>query len=222
LSKSFLIALPTYNEIESIETMIQRIQKMGYPLIVVDGNSKDGTIEKAESLGVEVFQRGKYGNGYGGGILKAFEVAKNKGYEYLGILDCDITYAPEDFERLLNFIPEFDLVVGARPMNDIVFWRRIGNYLHTYSTRLMYGAKIKDVNSGMRLMKVSKFYGFIDSAQFGMVPQISSLALRNGYGYKEVAIDYSERAGESKVNILDGAVILWALIKERFKKKLNN
>lgn len=220
--KSFLIALPTYNEIESIEKMILRIKKLNYDLIVVDGGSTDGTVEKAQSLGIEVFLRGKYGNGYGGGILKAFEIAEERSYKYLGILDCDITYSPEDFEKMVNFIPTYDIIVGARPMKNIALWRRVGNYLHTYSTRLMYGKRIKDVNSGMRIMNVSKFFGHVDSSQFGMVPQISSFALRNNYSYKEVDISYSERAGESKVNILDGAVILWALIKERFKKKLNN
>ena len=200
--------------------MINRVRKMGYPLIIVDANSTDGTIEKAESMGVEVIQRGDLGMGYGCGVRKAFMVAADRGYEYLGLLDCDITYAPEDFELLLPFIPENDMVVGARQMNDIILWRRLGNYAHTFAAMFLYFRNIMDVNSGMRLMRVNKFLGHIDAYHFGMIPQISSLAMRNRYSYKEVPISYSDRAGESKVNIMDGWYILWALIKERFKKRI--
>jgi len=68
-----LVCLPTYNEIKSVEPMIDRIRNIGLDLILCDQNSTDGTVEKAGSKSVPVYQRDGYGKGWG--VRKALEVA---------------------------------------------------------------------------------------------------------------------------------------------------
>ena len=104
MSPAYLIALPAYNEIQSIGGMINRIKAMNKPVVVIDNNSNDGTAEEAERLGVEVYQRDEYGSGYGCAIRKAMDVALEKGYEYLAFLDCDGTYPPEEFSLMEPFM----------------------------------------------------------------------------------------------------------------------
>jgi len=216
---NLIIALPTFNERESIEQMINRVSDMGYPLFIVDNNSTDGTIDIAGKLNVEVIQRSRDKNGYGCGIQLALETAKNKGYEYLGILDCDTTYFPEDFRILEKYMPETDLIVGARPMSNISFSHRLANYIHTCFTSLLFGKYLKDVNSGMRIIRVKKFAGKLTAYNMGLVAQMTSMALRKKMIFEEVPIRYGERLGQSKVRAYDGIVILWKILKERLSTR---
>lgn len=217
----FLIALPTFNEIESIEEMVRRIQALGYDLIVVDGASTDGTVDRANALGAEVVQRAEFGPGYGGGIRKAMQVAEERGYDYLGFLDCDTTYPPEDFEKLLACVPEYDLVVGARPMRLVRSWRKVGNLLHSWATSLLFARRVRDVNSGMRLVRVGLFRPYMTATHMGMVAQMTCFALRNRLKFVEVTIGYGDRKGASTVKLTDGWVILRRIISERFRRKIN-
>lgn len=216
---SYLIALPAYNEIESIGEMIQRIRSIGREVIVVDNASTDGTADAARVLGVEVYQRGEYGSGYGAALRKAMDVAFEKGYTHLAFLDCDGTYPPEAFPELEKYIDDYDMVVGARPMRSIDPVRRLGNYAHTWACRLLYARRIDDVNSGMRIVRIDRFRGYTDAPHFGMIPQMASMAYRNGFKVIEIPIRYDERMGESKLRMSDGWIILRALIRERFKSK---
>ena len=202
--------------------MITRIQATGLPLVIIDNHSLDGTLEKALEMGIEVFQRTEFGSGYGCGIQKALKVAAEKGYEYVGIMDCDSTYAPEEFLELRQKLPEYDLVVGARPMNSIGFLHRMANLIHIYAGRILFSHQIMDINSGMRLIRVSLFHGRVDAYNMGMVAQMTSLALRNKLKFIEMPISYGKRLGSSKIRIWDTTVILWHILNERFKSKINS
>src|SRR3989338_10180008 len=87
------VCLPTRNEKENIQYMIDRLKPLGYPIFVSDEHSKDGTIEIAKKNKIPVYQREGSGKGYG--VRKALEVAKQKGYDVLVFIDCDRTYPPE-------------------------------------------------------------------------------------------------------------------------------
>ena len=53
-----IVCLPTRNEVESIEIMIDKIRALELPLFISDANSTDGTLDIAQQKGVEVFQAG--------------------------------------------------------------------------------------------------------------------------------------------------------------------
>ena len=89
---SIVIAIPVYNEIESIETIIVGIRELGFDFFVVDNNSTDGSWQKALEMGVKVYQRDEFGDGYGCAILKAIRVSVKLGYDYLAFMDCDFSY----------------------------------------------------------------------------------------------------------------------------------
>ncbi len=220
MRSSVLIALPTFNEIESIEEMIRRIVDIGYKVIVVDNNSTDDTIEKATEMGVLVFQRDDFCDGYGCGIQKAMMLAEEMNYEYLGFIDCDMSYPPEDFDKFLGYLPEYDMVIGARPMKLVQFWRHLGNLCHIYLASIVFNKQILDINSGMRFVRVSKFRKHMDATHMGMVAQMTCFAILNQLKYIEVPIGYGERKGKSTVVLWDAVVIAYKIVRERFKKKV--
>lgn len=217
----FIVIVPMYNESESIALIIEKLRKLNFPFIVIDNHSTDGCYEIALELGAEVYQRDEYGNGYGCAIMKGMDIAKQKGYTYMGIIDCDITYNSEYFVEMTQFTPQYDLVLGVRAYKDISLIRRIGNKIHTLFANLLYGSHLKDVNTGLRIINIGKFKPYMTEKYMGMMPQITSFALRNRLKIKEISIQYEARLGQSKLNkIKDGWDILLAIWRERLKKRV--
>jgi len=209
-----LVCLPTKNEKESIQAMVERIKKLNLDLIICDECSTDGTIETASKNSVPIYQRDGKGKGFG--VIKALEVASEKNYDFLVLIDCDCSYPPEYIPELLKFLPEHDLVVGVRDMQSIPFSHRLVNILHTSSINLLFGSKLKDINSGLRAVRVNKFLGQVDAGSFDIEAQITTRALKNNSKIKEIPIEYKRRKGKSKIKAFDTFIILKTIFKERF------
>lgn len=221
IKNDLLIVVPMYNEVESIALMIQKLKPLNIPFIIIDNHSTDGCREIAENLNVEVLQRGEYGTGYGCAILKGLQVAQERGYRYLGTIDCDVTYNPKYFLEMKRYIDNHHTVMGVRRFKDITFIRRTGNTIHTFIANGLFFSSLKDINTGLRIVNVNVFIPYVKEKNMGMMPQMSVFALRNKLKIKEIEIDYQPRLGLSKLNkIKDGLVILIVILKERIKKRV--
>lgn len=218
--KDTIFALPTFNEVASIEIMVNLFRNHNLPFFVVDANSTDGTIKKAVELNIEIYQRNEYGNGYGCAILKAMDIAECKGYKNLGFIDCDTTYPLESFAKMFPYLENHSMIIGARNFNEIDPIRRLGNKVHTWIASVLFNTKIRDINSGMRIIKLSSFKGHVSAKNMGMVAQMTCFAIRNKIPFKELNIEYGQRIGESKLKLRDGFTILFFILKERFRKPL--
>ena len=210
-----IVCLPTKNEVESIAIMIDEIRALGLEVFVCDEQSDDGTIERALGMGVEVIQRDKPGKG--NGIQKAMRVAHDKGCEVLVLIDCDTTYPSARIPELLRHMAEFDMVVAARTMGDIVPLHRVANYLFTGAVNLAFGGMLSDVCSGMRAFRLSAFDGLLDAQRMNMETQLSCVALRQGLRVHEFPIRYGERKGDSKIRAWDSFEILLTIARERLR-----
>lgn len=214
-----VVCLPTRNEIESVGLMIGKIKKLGYPIFISDDKSTDGTAEAAKRLGVKVYQRD--GSGKGWGVRKAIEVAYAQGFDVLVLTDCDDTYPTDEIPNMLKFLPEYDMVVGIRDLKNIRFSHRLPNLLHTTAINLLYGARLSDINSGLRAFKIERLVGTIDAPGFDVEAQLTINAVKRGMKIKEIPITYMKRKGESKIRINDGFLILKRIIVEKFRRLPN-
>lgn len=210
-----LICLPTYNEELNIRPMIERLNKSGLDIVVVDGISKDNTEAIAESMGIKVLKREGFGKG--SAIQKCMQYAESNGYDKILTIDCDQTYYPEDIPLLLEKANHYDMVVGARNLKDITFLRRIANLLMNLATNLLFCSKVNDMATGFRIIDVAKFKPYLHAESFDIEPQIYAVALREKFSYIEIPVRYDKRVGESKINILHFFTIILRLVKERFK-----
>lgn len=208
-----VVVLPTKNETKSVESMIKRIKALKLPVFIVDENSDDGTIEKAKKLNVEVFQRD--GSGKGFGVLKALQVCKQKKYDVMALIDCDSTYPVELIPKMLSMLKKKEMIVGARPMNSIIFLHRLGNTVHSQSINLLFGSCLTDANSGLRVFWVDDLLGKVDAKGFDIEVDMTIKALKQGIKIKEIQIEYKERVGRSKILLIDGLRILLKIIRER-------
>ena len=201
------IIIPVYNEDntieEDIDVIIKTMEKAnyGYEIIVVDDGSTDKTAQVVKAKkGVELIQH-SYNKGVGAarktGILKA------KG-EIIVMTDGDGTYPNQDIPKLLSYMNDYDMVVGAR-IGENVQWpllRRPARWFIRKLASYLMTTKIPDLNSGLRVFRkdlARKFFNILPD-NHSWVSTITLAFLANGYTIKYVPIDYYKRKGKSTIH----------------------
>jgi glycosyltransferase involved in cell wall biosynthesis len=205
----FLFCLPVYNEIESIQFVVAKVQAFGYDLLITDGGSTDGTRAAIADMGIPCIDRP--GKGKGVGLRLALEFAAENGYTHMGYLDCDMTYPVDKFNHLLSH-SDADMVVGVRDFSALSLVRRLVNIFFRILINFRFKASFTDVLSGMRLLKVSKFHKALQGDFFEIEPEMNMLAAEKQYQVVEVPIPYLSRAGESKIGARAFFQILTAIL----------
>ena len=106
------IIIPAHNEEEGIADIINGIKRLneGYEIIVVDDGSTDNTYKLATDTGVKVI-RHPYNKGYGAALKTDI---RNAEADIVLFMDADGQHKPGDIEKLIQYIGEYDMVVGAR------------------------------------------------------------------------------------------------------------
>lgn len=158
--RSILIVLPTYNECQNLEAMIEMIGRyLVADILIVDDNSPDGTGLLADQLSLEqkhvhVLHRAKK-EGLGPAYLAGFQWALACGYQLIIEMDCDFSHAPWDLPRLVHRSGTADMVIGSRyvPGGGTQGWSRrrrlVSRFGNTYVS-LFLGSSIRDWTGGFR------------------------------------------------------------------------
>jgi glycosyltransferase involved in cell wall biosynthesis len=198
------VVIPVYNEEEAIaevlETAIATLRDTSYDweVIVVDDGSDDGTLEIVSSFPEVTLIRHPYN--MGGGRARSTGI-KNASGEIVVISDGDGTYPLQDIPRLVDALDTCDMVVGARTKEagTLKFLRVPAKFFIRKLAEFVSGARIPDLNSGMRAMKREAVlpYLHILPAGHSWVSTITLVMLNNGHPVKYVPIDYFKRKGKS-------------------------
>jgi len=145
------VVIPTLNEVRAIGRVLEEVLALGIPrenVVVVDGGSTDGTVEVASSYGVVVLPQ--EGRGKADAVRTALKYVRTP---YVVVMDGDYTYPARYIPKLLEALTsgDCDLVVGARVLGEgsqgVLF--RFGNRVLTAFFDIMFGARLRDVLSGM-------------------------------------------------------------------------
>ncbi len=201
---SVSVVIPCHNEEESISSVVNSLPEWVDEIIVVDNNSIDLTGERAEAAGAKVVTESVVG--YGAAYLAGFKVATG---EVIATLDGDGQYASREIETLVNHLidGQKDLVVGNRIKDGVRpaglnMMRYIGNRGLSLATRVLFGKKIQDSQSGMWAFRKS-ILSKINLQTTGMTlsEEIKVKAVLSKLNYSEVPISYDERKGDSKLSL---------------------
>ncbi len=213
-----LIIIPTYNEKENVERMIDTVISLAkeFHVLFVDDNSPDGTadlIEKAIKKNPgRVFIEKRAGKlGLGTAYIHGFKWSMEKDYDFVFEMDCDFSHNPEDLLRLHKELEQgYDLVIGSRYCRGgkVKNWplkRILMSYFASVYVRLILLISIKDTTAGFKgyrqevLKKIN-----LDAVTFkGYAFQICMkyAVLRHGYKAKEIPITFVDRVhGDSKMS----------------------
>lgn len=109
------IILPTRNEASSVSILLPRLHSLGYPVIIVDDESYDGTPELVLSMNLPLVTLISRSNrGLGSAIRTGAGVARTS---HVVVMDSDGQHRIEDLEKMLS-------VLGSNPFPDIIIGSR--------------------------------------------------------------------------------------------------
>jgi len=204
------ILIPTLNEVATIGELIKDFKKEGFSnILVIDGNSRDGTAQIAEAEGARVvLQTGK---GKGQAVIQAFEVIESP---YVVMVDGDGTYLAREAPSLLRLILEgkVDHVIGNRLENyspgAFTKLNLVGNRLINMFFDLAYGVQLKDILSGYRAFTLESVRELeLNKTGFEIETEISVECILKKQRVEEIPITYLPRSekGATKLNpVKDG------------------
>lgn len=206
-NKTISVILPARNEALVLPTLIPRLKLIADEIIIVDNCSTDNTIEVAKSLGALVVSENRTDRrriGYGFAHQRGIKAASG---DYIVTMDADGTYPIEQIVGAINYLERqrLDFVSCARfPLrrsNAVSFIRQLGVWLLNLEVLLLYWYPIKDVLSGMWVVRRSVAQA-MDLSQGGwnFSPEVKLAALVNPFvRFGEWHIDHKiRRQGESK------------------------
>jgi dolichol-phosphate mannosyltransferase len=234
-----IVIIPTYNEIENIEAIINAVFALPsvYHVLIVDDNSPDGTAQKvsamqaqnADRLFLEIRTKKA---GLGTAYVHGFKWALSKSYDFIFEMDADFSHNPLDLEKLLAACENgADVAIGSRYSSgvNVVNWplsRVLLSYFASVYVRMITGMKIADATAGFKcykrivLEKINldriKFVGYA----FQIEMKYRAFVLQ--FVIQEVPIIFTDRTkGQSKMSggIIREAVV--GVIMLRLRKIFN-
>jgi dolichol-phosphate mannosyltransferase len=163
------IVIPTYNEAETIPSLIkelfekikQLVDKLD--ILIVDDSSPDGTADIVRELGnkyekITVIQRPKK-MGLGAAYKEGFRYVLSKlDSELIVQMDADHSHQPGEISNMLEKIKNFDFVIASRHVrgSDVIGWGMWRKATHSFAgiiARICAKIEIKDSTSGFRMFK---------------------------------------------------------------------
>jgi glycosyltransferase involved in cell wall biosynthesis len=209
------IIVPAYDEGAAVADVVAALRACApwKEILVIDDGSTDETSRWAQDAGARVI-RHPYNKGNGAAIKTGIRHASG---EWILILDADGQHQPDDAVRLVGWLGEYDLVIGARsPKSQATAVRRLGNDLLNALAGHLAERKIPDLTSGFRAARREHLMEFLHLLPNGFsTPTTTTLAfLRAGYNVRFEPVEARQRAGLSKIRLArDGARFFLILLK---------
>ncbi|GEC72001.1 dolichol-phosphate mannosyltransferase [Flavobacterium flevense] len=235
-----IVIIPTYNEIENIESIIRAVlsQHKVFHVLIVDDNSPDHTADKVRLLQTEFegrlfLENRKQKSGLGTAYVHGFKWALAHNYEFIFEMDADFSHNPNDLEKLYNacHFGDADLAIGSRYVTgvNVVNWplsRVLMSYFASVYVRMITGMMIHDATAGFVCYKRSVLEKInLDKIKFvGYAFQIEMKyrTFCNKFNIAEVPIIFTDRTkGQSKMSNSIIVEAVFGVISLRLKKIVN-
>lgn len=212
-----LIIIPTFNEIQNIEDIINAVlvQDDIFQVLVVDDGSPDGTAEvvkkmKSTNPRIHLLER-KGKQGLGTAYIAGFRYGIQHGFDLIFEMDADFSHNPKDLSRLKSAcLSGGDVAIGSRYMKgggvkDWSLYRMILSRGASYYVRLITWMPIHDPTAGFKCYKRKVLETIdldrINSIGYAFQIEMKYTAFRNGFALVEVPIVFKDREkGDSKMN----------------------
>ena len=233
-----IIVIPTYNESENIEKLIDQIFSLnladGYELqiLIVDGNSPDYTAKICEELKkkypkkIHIIQEGKKtGRGNAGRV--GLKYACGMEVDYVMEMDADFSHDPKFIPIFISLAKHYDVVIGSRFVEggaqvDRELHRELISILANMLYKTILGLKINDISGGFKCYRKEAleqldFENFFSSGYPVGMETLYRL-YKKGFSFIELPVIFPNRQyGVSKFLPIYAIDALWISLKLLFK-----
>ncbi|MGV8876055.1 MAG: polyprenol monophosphomannose synthase [Rhodoglobus sp.] len=222
-----VVVVPTYNEIENLSSIVGRLRQAAprAHVLVVDDSSPDGTGRLADELaaadpGVSVLHRERK-EGLGKAYLAGFDLALERGYDYIAEIDADGSHDPSELPAMIALAKAGnDLVIGSRwvlggSVQNWPWFRHSVSRAGNAYARMILGSQIHDLTAGYRVFRAASLRELgldaVSSQGYCFQVELAWNLERAGYRVFEHPITFVERStGRSKMH---AGIVAEALIR---------
>ncbi len=228
---SLSLVLLAFNEeknigkcIKSAVGIAKKVARKYEVLVVYYEGSKDNTLKIAKEMAAEnkkiriVYQPADK-KGYGVALRMGIEAAK---YDYVFYTDADNQFDLSELPLLLPYLDSFDIVSGYRMKRMDPFGRVLSAKIYNLLLRVLFGLKMRDVDSAFKIYRRSIFSKFQLRSVTGLIDaEILIRAKNHGLRIKEVPVHhYLRLSGTSNygtgfikpsvvINLFKEMLVLW-------------
>ena len=216
------ILIPVYNEAQFIEAVLRKVaaDPIEKEIIVIDDGSTDGTAQRLrelqQELPIDVITHPR-NQGKGQAIRSGLQRCRGV---FVMIQDADLEYDPEDYPRLLKPLLErrATIVYGSRFIGAhraSYFWHRLGNWVLTTMTNILFNASLTDVETGYKAFRREVAESLsLQAKGFEFEVEFTCKVLKRSHMIFEVPISYYGRsyAEGKKITWVDGLQAIWVIL----------
>jgi glycosyltransferase involved in cell wall biosynthesis len=231
------VVVPARNEARNLEVVLPELPQV-HEVILVDGSSKDGTIETARRVMPDIKVVRQTRRGKGNALACGFAAATG---DIVVMFDADGSADPKEIERFVATLVEgADFAKGTRFVegggsDDITVIRKLGNYFLNTTTNILFRTKYTDLCYGYNAFW-RDIVGVIDLRDPAIIDTDGAIQWGDGFevetiincrvaaaGLSIVEVPSVERLrifGESNLNaVSDGLRVLRTIMTERMRAR---
>lgn len=215
------VVIPALNEAENIPYVLERLPGGLHEVLLVDGQSTDGTVEAARRALPSIRVVQQEGRGKGAALRSGFKAATG---DIIVMLDADCSTDPAEIPVYVGaLLAGADFVKGSRFLQgggtaDMPFHRRMGNWAFVMLVRTFFGGQYTDLCYGYSAFwkRVLPQLG-LNGDGFEIETMMNVRALHAKLRIAEVpSFENKRRYGEGRLRTIpDGWRVLKTIIKER-------
>jgi len=224
------VVIPVYNEIATLERIVERVLAVPLPLereiILVDDGSSDGTRDlypRIQQRWADADLKVKLSpcnRGKGSALRQGFSLA---GGDIILIQDADLEYDPADYPKLLAPILDgrADVVYGSRFVGGqahrvLYFWHMVGNRCLTLLSNMMTNLNLTDMETCYKVFRAEVIKPLkLRSNDFMIEPELTAKVAKGKWRIYEVGISYAGRtyAEGKKIGWRDAIKAVLAILR---------
>ncbi len=217
------VVIPARNEAKNLPYVLPRIPFWVHEVILVDGNSTDGTADVARALIPTIRVVGQDGKGKGNALRAGFAVCTG---DIIVMLDADGSTDPAEIPAYVGaLLSGADFAKGTRFIqgggtSDMEFHRKMGNWGLTTLVRMLFGGNYSDLCYGYNAFWAHVLPRLnLDADGFEIETLMNVRALRQGLLVAEVpSFEYDRIFGTSNLHaVRDGLRVLRTIFQEWVK-----
>ena len=228
-----IVFTATYNEKDNIENFTSKIFEIdnSIKLLVIDDNSPDKTYEILEQISKKndnlILIKREKKLGLNTAHIMAYEYALKNDYDKLITLDADFSHDPNEIGKIIDYLDEYDFVIGSRYVNGgknvQPLFRYLISYLGNKLIKFLLKSSFNEFTTSYRGFNLKKLNNFnlsqIKGNGYSFFMETVIVLERLKYKSFEFPIHFKDRIyGKSKIPKIEIFRTFKNLISLYFKK----